>query len=158
MKKIALLVPNLENPGGINIVVKFLGKGFEKADFEVHYFPVGKTKIKDSEFIHPVNSDNKKVQLIGLKKQIEKFPCDYYVANNLRTNFLLSTLNIKNSFHVFHEGKVLENKNFKKKYSYIKPKSVSIVPNPFDFDLIKAYRWSFKRRFRKVGRIFKFRG
>ena len=167
MKKIALLGPNLESPGGVNVVVKFLGKGFEKAGFEVHYFPVGKTKIKDSEFIHPVNSDNKKAQFIGLKKQIEKFPCDYYIANNLRTNFLLSKLNIKNSFHVFHQGKVLENKNFYtrlkqrfrfskiyknqnliflnkcyrdeflKKYSYIKPKSVSIIPNPFDFDLIR---------------------
>jgi len=167
MKKIALLGPNLENPGGINVIVKFLGKGFEKAGYEIHYFPVGKTKIKDSDFIHPVNTNNKKEQLIRLKKQIAKFPCDYYIANNLRTNFLLSKLNIKNSFHVFHQGKVLQPKNlytrlkqrfsfnriynnqnliflnecykneFLKKYSYIKPKSISVIPNPFDFELIK---------------------
>ena len=37
MKKIALLGPNLENPGGINVVVKFLEKGLEKENYKIHY-------------------------------------------------------------------------------------------------------------------------
>ena len=167
MKKIALLGPNLESPGGVNVVVKFLGRGFIEKGYEVHYFPVGKTNIKDDEFIHTVNSDNKKEQLKILKEKIKKFPCDYYISNNLRTNDLLSILGIENSFYVFHQGKVLQPKNFyvrlKQKfefskrynnknliflnecykneffkiYSYIKPKSVNIIPNPFDFELIR---------------------
>lgn len=174
MKKIALLGPNLESPGGVNVVVKFLGEGFSKKEYEVHYFPVGKTKIKDNEFIHTVNSDNKKEQLKILKDKIKKYKCDIYISNNLRTNDLLSILNIKNSFYVFHQGKVLQPKNFYvrpkqrfefskrynsknliflnecykneffKIYSYIKPKSVNIIPNPFDFDLIYKKADEFK--------------
>ncbi len=166
MKKIALLGPNLDNPGGINTVVKFLGEGFKKKGYEVHYFPVGKTKIKDNEFIHNVNSNNKKEQFKILREKIKKYPCDIYISNNLRTNELLSKLNINNSFYVFHQGKVLQPKNFyvrlkqrfefSKRYNnknliflnecykneffriypYIKPKSVNIIPNPFDFELI----------------------
>ena len=174
MKKIALLGPNLENPGGINVVVKFLAKGLKKENYEIHYFPVGETDIKDNKFIHPVNTNNKRKQLTELKKEIEKFPCDYYISNNLRTNFLLSKLNIKNSFYVFHQGKVLQPKKlyvrlkqrfsfskiyrnqnliflnecykneFLKIYSYIRAKSISVIHNPFDFKLIKQKADEFK--------------
>ena len=166
IKKIALLGPNLESVGGVNVVVKFLGEGFLQRGYEVHYFPVGKTEIKDNNFIHTVNSDDKKNQFKILKEKIKLYKCDYYISNNLRTNFLVSKLNIKNSLHVFHQGKVLQPKNFyirlKQKfsfsktynnqnliflnhcykneffkiYNYIKPKKVDVIPNPFDFDLI----------------------
>jgi glycosyltransferase involved in cell wall biosynthesis len=126
---------------------------------------VGKTEIKDSEFIHPINSDKKDKQFLLLKEKIKHFEFDLIIANNLRTHFLLSNLNLKNDLYVFHQGSLLQKKSFftslkqkiKFKKVYNKKRVVflnecfkneflhkfkidldyKIIPNPFDFEKIR---------------------
>jgi len=110
MKKIIILGPNLESPGGVNVVINNLKKGFEEYGYRVTLFPVGKTSIKFSNEIIPINT-NKKSEQIRLAKQLIKDEYDLIIANNLRTHFILEKLNLKNSLYVFHQGSLLINKN-----------------------------------------------
>ncbi|WP_457564888.1 glycosyltransferase [Caminibacter sp.] len=163
MKKIAILGPNLENRGGVNVVINHLKNYFEKNKIEVHLFPVGKTNIKESEFIHPISSNKKSEQLKILKEKF--FDVDLAIANNLRTHALLRELNVKNDLYVFHQGAVLLKKGFftsfrqkikfKKTYSNKKlvflndcfrneffnkfklKASSFVIVNPFDFEEIR---------------------
>jgi len=164
MKKIAILGPNLESQGGVNVVIEHLKNFFISQNIEVYLYPVGKTNIKESKYIHPINSNNKKIQLKLLE---QKFMDDFnlVIANNLRTHYLLSNLNVNNDLYVFHQGSVLQEKNFitslkqkirfKKIYNnkrvvflnkcfkdeFLRKFNVNIeytvIPNPFDFEKIK---------------------
>ena len=165
MKKIAILGPSLESFGGVNVTIKELSDFFKKQNFEVHLFPVGKTEINDNECIHPINSDKKDKQFLLLKEKIKRFDFDLIIANNLRTHFLLSSLNLKNDLYVFHQGSLLQKKSF---FTYLKQKIkfkkiynkkrvvflnecfkngflrkfkvdlyYKLIPNPFDFERIR---------------------
>jgi glycosyltransferase involved in cell wall biosynthesis len=165
MKKIAFLGPNLESYGGVNVVINHLSRFFRNNGFEVHLFPVGRTKIKESEFIHPINSNKKSQQFEELKAKLSKFNFDLIIANNLRTSAILSSLNTKNDLYIIHQGRILQKSGFlntlkqklkfKKIYEnkrvvflnncfkdeFLKKFKISlnykIIPNPFDFEEIK---------------------
>jgi len=147
-----------------------LAKEFEKQGYEVHLFSIGKTTQKDSRYIHIINSNKKSVQLKFFKKkfqlenEIKEF--DLVIANNLRTHYLLSKINIKNDLYVFHQGRLLQNVNLyvklrrkimysqiyknkrliavskclmlgmKKNFYYLKYKKFDYIYNGFDKNLI----------------------
>jgi len=165
MKKIALLGPNLESPGGVNVFIHHLNKFFINKGFEVHLFPVGKTKIKDSKYIHPIDTNKKQIQFRLLTEKLKKFTFDLIIANNLRTSSILSSLNLNNDLYVMHQGRIIQNsrmfiafkqkRKFKKifngkrlvflnecfKNEFLKKFQIDIsykiIPNPFDFEEIK---------------------
>ena len=127
MKKVAMLGPNLESPGGVNVAIKHLKKFFEKKGIEVHLFPVGKTNIKENEYIHPINTDIKKEQIRIFNDKFKKFNFNLVIANNLRTSFLLSSFSKNkslNDLYVIHQGRILQNKfkwfHFKQKSKFKK--------------------------------------
>ncbi|MEO1958274.1 MAG: glycosyltransferase [Nautiliaceae bacterium] len=165
MKKIAFLGPNLESYGGVNVAINHLKKFFEEKGIEVHLFPVGRTKIKESEFIHPINSNKKSTQFNELKAKLSKFDFDLVIANNLRTSAILASLKLKNDLYIIHQGRVLQKSDFlnilKQKLKFKRiyenkrvvflnncfkdeflkkfkiPVTYKIIPNPFDFKEIK---------------------
>jgi len=76
MKKIAILRSSLESFSEVNVTVKELSDFFKEQNFEVYLFPVGKTEVKDNEFIHSINSDKKDKQFLLLKEKIKQFDFD----------------------------------------------------------------------------------
>ncbi|MRJ05937.1 MAG: hypothetical protein C6I01_00230, partial [Epsilonproteobacteria bacterium] len=113
MKQIAFLGPPLDSHGGVNIVIKELGNFFTNQGIEVHYFPIGKTNIKESEFIHPINTNSKKEQLKLFFEKFKYYNFHLTIANNLRTSYILSiySQNVPiNDLYVIHQGRILQDK------------------------------------------------
>jgi glycosyltransferase involved in cell wall biosynthesis len=185
MKKVAILGPNLDNRGGVNVVIKNLKKGFEEYGYKVTLFPVGKTSIKCSDDVIPIDT-NEKSQQIKLAKYLIKDKYDLIIANNLRTHYILEKLNLKNSLYLFHQGSLLVNKGlwnnikqkikFKKIYKnknliflnecfkneFIKKFNINanyfVIPNGYDFEEIinKSNQLNFNKEYIiSVGRLEK---
>lgn len=114
--KIAFLLPNFENQGGINVVVNTLSSYLMRVGHDIHLFPIGKTEYSDTENIHTINSNKKKEQIIlfqnkfNLINQNKNF--DLIISNTLRANYIIYKLNIKNSLMVFHAPGLLKEKRF----------------------------------------------
>jgi glycosyltransferase involved in cell wall biosynthesis len=127
MKRVALLGPAWESKGGVNVLVKHLGKFFTQQGVEVHYFPVGKTTLKESAFFHPVNTDAKKEQIKQLLEKLNNFKFNLIIANNLRTSYILSLYSKQkdiNDLYIIHQGRILQDKikwfHFKQKRKFNK--------------------------------------
>ena len=166
--KIAIITSSFNNKGGVSIAVKSLGEALKKNNHEVHYFTLENELNKYSNIfkdVHLIISQKKEEQLKFLKNEINKYNFDFFIANTLRTHYLLSKLKVVNDIYIFHHGSVLNKKNFfiqlkkRKKFQniYFKKKLVFlnqcfknefdklynvkyeksyIIPNMFDFNLI----------------------
>lgn len=126
--KIAFILPNLENQGGINIFVNTLSSHLSNLGHDIHLFPIGKTDYQDNETLHTINSNKKKEQTQIFEEKfhqsIKDKDFDLIISNTLRANFILYTLDIKNALMVFHASGVLKKKHFytmlKRKYHFRK--------------------------------------
>lgn len=113
--KIAILLPNLDNPGGLTTSVFATFIALRSMGHEVHLFPVGKTLLSSKPFIHNIDTNDKKKQLKEFSKQFQtlnmKKPFDIVISNNLRTNKIVNKLGLQNTLMVFHNSRIIQRKN-----------------------------------------------
>jgi glycosyltransferase involved in cell wall biosynthesis len=118
--KIALLLPNLDNPGGITTSVLTFADAFRALGCEVHLFAVGKTEVECTPTIHTIDSNRRGRQIKLFKASyMAENECksfDITISNNLRTNYILSKLNIKKSLMVFHNARIIQKRGFLKEW------------------------------------------
>ncbi len=99
--KVAFFLPNLESQGGVVVSVKTIAEYLQTLGHEVHLFPIGDTKVSNSTYIHPIDSNNKAQQLKIAKNlyalETTKKPFDLSVSNTLVSNYILHHLHIENT-------------------------------------------------------------
>ncbi len=114
--KIAFFLPNLENHGGVTVAVTTLSEYLQLLGHRVHLFPVGKTDILPSKYIHPIPKTKKKSQIYLAKKlfaQEEKNGIfDLVVTNTMPTNYIALHLNcIHKHVIVLHQASLFTKKD-----------------------------------------------
>lgn len=96
--KIAFFLPELESKGGVVVSVQTIANYLKHLGHEVHLFPVGKTKYKNTHFLHPINSNYKFKQLQLAKtlysKESAKKKFDLVVSNHLVSNYILHHMDV----------------------------------------------------------------
>jgi glycosyltransferase involved in cell wall biosynthesis len=114
--KIGFILPFLESQGGVTVSVQTIKDYLEKMGHEVHLFPIGKTLIEPSLYIHPINTNNKLLQMILTKKKIwkenDKKSFDLLISNNLISNKILNQIDCDcKKIIVLRQPSLLKNEN-----------------------------------------------
>jgi glycosyltransferase involved in cell wall biosynthesis len=114
--KIAFLLPFLESQGGVTVSVRTIAHHLQALGHEVHLFPIGRTKTEPTRFIHPIDSNNRKIQIAHLKSLFSKLrhpkPFDLIISNHLVGNYLLHKLDVGDKhLIVLRQPSLLEKKN-----------------------------------------------
>lgn len=151
--KIAFLLPFLESQGGVTVSVRTIGDYLASLGHEVHFFPLGKTSVSPSSFIHPIDTNSKNRQFTLLKKYFEALdeekPFDLIVSNNLTGNYLLHKLNVgKRNLIILRQPSLLKKKNilsrFKKRLIYpsiYNDKNIVAISRCLLEDFLKRYHY-----------------